>query len=190
MTEQEQLKIIDFYGQKHVQLQCALCAKNGKNTLIYIDSHAYSINRYGTACCNCISFELKKEKECRNKNDINWRYHSQYLPPKLLSVMKWDELILQDKQDTERIEIQQQESHELNERNMSVARQFALGVQDTEEQRAKYTKIFTNKGPWKREISGQILEPEEQEHPASWQLNDIYKKTYGISWIRPPRADS
>ena len=156
-------KIIDFYGRKHVQLHCALCATVGKITNILIDEYAYSINRYGTACSKCMSSELNKERQCRSKCDPTWRYQSQYLPPKKLCTMNWDELCSQDKEETERIQIQEQELVELNERNMSVA----LGFPNTDEHRLEEcrVKLFTNKGPWKRETTGQILEPEEPEEP-------------------------
>jgi len=184
MTElKEQPKIIDFYGRKHVQLHCALCTTVGKITKILIDEYAYSINRYGTACSKCMSSELNKERQCRRKHDPNWRYHSPYLPPKKLCNMNWDELCSQDKEETERIQIQEQELTELNERNISVASQFALGIPDTEECQAKYTKIFTNKGPWKRETTGQTLEPEEPERSASWHLDEIDRKAFpGTTW--------
>jgi hypothetical protein len=167
-------KTITFYGQENVVIPCALCATKGKTTNIYIDSNTYYSNRYGTACHDCVSSEFKKEE--RSTRDEH-PYHSEYLPPKKLCDMTWDELVIQEQKDILLENIKVQEITKLIERNASVARQIALSVPDTEEQRAKYKKIFTNKGPWKREITGQILESDFEEKDAAWYIDEIVRNS-------------
>lgn len=186
MTETTKLnlfpKTVYFYGQENIEMNCALCATKGKTTTILIDSNKYYVNRHGTACHSCMSTEFEKEERTKRSE---YPYHSEYLPPKKLCDMTWDELGKQESQDMLLEYLKDQEISKLIERNASVARQFALGVPDTEEQREKYKKIFINKGPWEREITGIILEQDEPEekHSASWHLDDIERRAFpGTMW--------
>ena len=166
MNTNQEPKIIESFGLRQVQIQCALCATTGKISYIYLDEHSYSIHRNRFACPQCVFSEFLKEKDSNNK------YISEYLPPrqqflydlpanevaldkdllnkpyeKMNSLELFQEQMKQERHDAELIKF--------DERNLAVAKQFALGVPDTEEQRKKYERIFTNKGPWRREITGQ-----------------------------------